>query len=114
MTNQDELIKKAESAKAFYKQVKGHGGIDIHVIYNFGSHRVDADLSFGENCDGLRDDYIENIVKEAAEHAVKALNEHPSLSQRVKDFEAALIRIAKCGSRDGLSDVARAALEKKQ
>lgn len=75
---------------AFYKQVKSSGGIDIHVIYNFASHRVDADLSFGENCDGLRDDYIESIVKQAAEHAVTCINEYPALALKVREMEAAL------------------------
>jgi hypothetical protein len=66
--------------KAFYKQKKSLGGINLHVIYNFGSHRVDADLSFGEDCEGLRDDYIENVIKESAEYAVEALNAYSELT----------------------------------
>lgn len=82
------------AVKAFYKRYD-QPGLDYHVIYNFASHRVDADLSFGEDCEGLRDDYIENIVKEAAEHAVKCINEHESLTRQLSTAKAALEKAEK-------------------
>lgn len=89
----DNINQLPDGPKAFYRKVDGRG-IDIHVIYNFASHRVDAELSFSDDSEGLRDDYIENIVKQAAEHAVECINgfatlkaENDRLVQRLEQAE---------------------------